>query len=96
MSIFFMRSSPASLRFGIIVFIGLECLNGNADQPNDTFSGHSASGGVPMILKPKTLKWLLSSNSTGLCKVKQKGKLEQVPKNFVQLISFTGSREKRL
>lgn len=52
MSIRLIKSSPCSLRSGIIAPRGLGCLYGKAVQLSDTFSGHACCDGVP-----KTLIW---------------------------------------
>lgn len=52
MSILLIKSSPCSLRSGIIAPRGLGCLYGKAVQLSDTFSGHACCDGVP-----KTLVW---------------------------------------
>lgn len=52
MSILLIKSSPCSLRSGIIAPRDLGCLYGKAVQLSDTFSGHACCDGVP-----KTLIW---------------------------------------
>lgn len=52
MSILLIKSSPCSLRSGIIAPRGLGCRYGKAVQLSDTFSGHACCDGVP-----KTLIW---------------------------------------
>lgn len=57
MSIFFSKSSPCSLRSGIIAPRGFGSLCGKAVQLSDTFSGHACFDGVPKTLKNEKISW---------------------------------------
>lgn len=78
MSILLIKSSPCSLRSGIIAPRGLGCLYGKAVQLSDTFSGHACCDGVP-----KTLVWERKTNNEEklkniVFKKKKKGKRTRI------------------
>lgn len=94
MSILLIKSSPCSLRSGIIAPRGLGCLYGKAVQLSDTFSGHACCDGVP-----KTLIWKKKRNNGeklgNVVFQKRKGQENCINllENPVELITFTRAWE---